>query len=80
MKSFIAASVALFAASVSAAPYTPTTIVQFTNDFSGRNANVAVPLAGSQSVATLLDNTPIDVDGAFLATSFFLQSNFQGVQ
>lgn len=80
MKSVIATSVALLAAFVSAAPATPTTSVQFTNDFTGANKNVNVPLYGSQSVATLLYGSPIDVNGAFLTTSFFLQANFQGVQ
>jgi hypothetical protein len=80
MKSVIAASVAFLVATVSAAPYIPTTTVQFTNDYTGANTDVEVPLAGIQSVSGLLDNTPIDVNGAFLVTSFFLQANFQGVQ
>merc|ERR1711939_852287 len=69
MQSVIALTVAFLAAAVSATPYTATTTVQFTNDQSGRSANVPVALDGAKkSVATLL------------ATSFFLQSNFQGVE
>lgn len=83
MQSIIALTVALIAA-VSATPtYTAvtSTTVQFTNDASGRSANVPVALDGAKkSVAALLDNTPLDVDYTFLATSFFLQSNFQGVE
>jgi hypothetical protein len=73
---FTAAAFALFATVVSAT----TTTVQFTNDASGRSANVVVPLAITQSVSTLLKNTPLDVNNTFLATSFFLQANFQGVE
>merc|ERR1711939_946151 len=76
MQSVIALTVAFLAAAVSATPYTATTTVQFTNDQSGRSANVPVALDGAKkSVATLLDN-----NYSFLATSFFLQSNFQGVE
>ncbi|PVH77411.1 hypothetical protein DL98DRAFT_517379 [Cadophora sp. DSE1049] len=81
MQSIIALTVAFLAAAVSASPAPATTTVQFTNDASGRSANVPVALDGAKnSVATLLDNTPLDVDYTFLATSFFLQSNFQGVE
>lgn len=80
MQSIIAISVAFLAAVVSAAPALPTTSVQFTNDASGRSANVAIPLTGTQSVKTLLDNSPFDVNDTFFATSFFLQANFQGVK
>merc|ERR1712144_14086 len=81
MQSVIALTVAFLAAAVSATPYTATTTVQFTNDQSGRSANVPVALDGAKkSVATLLDNTPLDNNYSFLATSFFLQSNFQGVE
>jgi hypothetical protein len=83
MKSFAAVTLAFLAATISAAPTTrdiQTTTVQFTNDQSGANANVAVNLnVGAVAVKDLLFNTPIDVAGTFDATSFFLQSNFQGV-
>jgi len=79
MKSIITISLASFATTISALP-TPSTTVQFTNDGSGRNTNVFVPLGGVQSVAVLLDNTALDVTDSFFATSLFLQSNFQGVK
>lgn len=80
MQSIIALSVAFLAAAVSAAPALKTTTVQFTNDASGRNFNAVVPLTGTQSVAALLDGSPLDVNDTFFATSFFLQANFQGVE
>ncbi|KAH7318982.1 hypothetical protein BKA65DRAFT_93490 [Rhexocercosporidium sp. MPI-PUGE-AT-0058] len=84
MQSIIALTVAFIAAAVSATPTYPATTattVQFTNDASGRNVNVPVALDGAKkSVAALLDNTALDVNNSFLATSFFLQSNFQGVE
>ncbi|KAK0124118.1 hypothetical protein ONS95_009101 [Cadophora gregata] len=84
MQSLTTLTLALLAAaagtSVTASPIAKTT-VQFTNDYSGRSANVPVSLDGAKnSVAALLTNTPLDANHSFLATSFFLQSNFQGVK
>jgi len=79
MKSFIAASIALLAAVASATPVYVNPTVQFTNDQSGANTNVVVPLGVTKNVANLLHNTPLAKDGTFLATSFFLQANFQGI-
>lgn len=73
-------AIAFLAAAVSAAPTVATTTVQFTNDSSGRSANVNVPLSGTQqSVSALLAGSALDVNHTDFATSFFLQSNFQGV-
>ncbi|KAL2060070.1 hypothetical protein VTL71DRAFT_9892 [Oculimacula yallundae] len=82
MQSIIALSLALLTA-VSATYTTPTasTTVQFTNDSTGRSANVVIPLDGAlKPVSTLLDNTPLDIGATIPATSFFLQSNFAGVE
>ncbi|KAJ5037188.1 uncharacterized protein L3040_007368 [Drepanopeziza brunnea f. sp. 'multigermtubi'] len=73
-------SAALLAVVASAGPIIPTTTVQFSNEASGRNFNAVIPFGVTQSVATLLAGSPLDSGHTFLATSFFLQSNFQGVQ
>jgi hypothetical protein len=80
MQSIVAISIALFVAVASAAPASSTTTVQFTDDATGLSANVAVPFNDAQNVPSLLSRGPLDVDGTFFATSFFLQANFQGVE
>jgi hypothetical protein len=81
MKSVIALSLAFLAATISAAPTQVNPKVQFTNDQTGFNADVVVPLnTGANSVKDLLEGTSLDIDGTFFVTSFFLQSNFQDVK
>jgi len=76
---FIAASIALLAAAVSAIPTPASVTVQITNDQSGRNSNIVVPLGSTQDVSALLQavGSPLEVGGTFFATSFFLQAHFQ---
>lgn len=75
----IAASIALLVAAVSATPVPASVTVQITNDQSGRNSNIVVPLGSNQDVSVLLHGvgSPLEVGGTFFATSFFLQAHFQ---
>ncbi|RDW56856.1 hypothetical protein BP5796_12923 [Coleophoma crateriformis] len=83
MQSILALTVAFLASTIFAAPTSRdvTTTVQFTNDQSGRNADVNIPInVGAVGVKGLLDNTALDVNDTYFVTSFFLQANFQGVE
>ncbi|RDW56685.1 hypothetical protein BP6252_14037 [Coleophoma cylindrospora] len=83
MHSTLALTVAFLASTIFAAPTSRdvTTTVQFTNDQSGHNVNVNIPLnVGAVGVKGLLDNTALDVNDTYFATSFFLQANFQNVE
>lgn len=83
MKSTFAAALALFAAAASAAPAVPrgfpTVTIQFANDQTGHNANVAVVANGNQNyVSTLFAGTSIDINGRIIATSAQLTQFVQG--
>ncbi|CZT00572.1 uncharacterized protein RAG0_08565 [Rhynchosporium agropyri] len=85
MQSIITLTFALLASTIAALPAgtsSASTTVQITNDFSGRSANIAIPLTNTkQALSTLLRGTALDNNNnAFPATSFFLQANFGGVQ
>lgn len=83
MKSFAAITLAFLAATISATPTArdvACTTVQFTNDKSGAYADVEVAIGvGAMSVKDLLSGTSLDKYPNYLATSFFLQSNFHDV-
>ena len=82
MKTTFAAVLALYAASILGAPTAPTfpsISIQFANDMTGANVDVAVVADGNpNAVATLFAGTSIDNGGEIIATSAQLVNFVQG--
>ncbi|PYH42270.1 uncharacterized protein BP01DRAFT_136085 [Aspergillus saccharolyticus JOP 1030-1] len=88
MKSFTAIIASLLIASVSAAPapvevearQVQTTTVSLSNDQTGANAGVAIPVDGTFSnIFSLYGGTAVGASGQVIVSNAQLTNNFQGV-